>query len=65
MIVNKVAGKLNSVTVEVLFLVWFLGACVKLEKETISFVMLSVCPSVRPYEAKSTPTGRIFTKFYI
>jgi len=29
---NKVAGKLNSVTVEVFFLVWFLGACMKLEK---------------------------------
>jgi len=62
MIVNNAAGKLNSITVEVFFLVWFLGACVKLQKETISFVMSSVWPSAR---SRSTPTGRIFTKFYI
>jgi hypothetical protein len=66
MIISKVAGKLNSLTVEVFFLAWFLGAFIKLGKETISFVMSSVCPSVRPSaRSKSTPTGLIFTKFFI
>jgi hypothetical protein len=43
----------------------FLGACEKLRKATVSFVM-SVRPSVRPSAwSNSTPTGQIFTKFDI
>jgi len=39
--------------------VQFLGVFTKLLKATISFVILSVCPSTRN---DSAPTGRIFMK---
>jgi hypothetical protein len=42
--------------------VLFLGVLTKLRKATISFVILSICPSTWN---NSAPTGRIFIKFGI
>jgi hypothetical protein len=54
-IINTVAGRLNSVRTEESF-VQFLGAFAKFRKATISFVM-SVCPSVRPHGTTRLPQG--------